>query len=134
MVESSMRYSMSRSEEKCSNSFSKTLSSLQREKRLETEFQLPYLRGKSRHCAPERVTHKTASRKRRQSRPAPSLTCGQVFKTGRIFCHWSSVSLTVILSSSLASVRQHNLERTTLNGRCVLLLTPTLCPTLEITH
>src|ERR1051326_6488225 len=126
MVESSMRYSMSRSEEKCSNSFSKTLSSLQREKRLETEFQLPYLRGKSRHCAPERVTHKTASRKRRQSRPAPSLTCGQVFKTGRIFCHWSSVSLTVILSSSLASVRQHNLvivrQRRHLLGRDSLIL------------
>src|SRR5215216_7305272 len=103
------RYSRSRSPEKCSKSLSKMPSSDQRLKRLKTEFHLPYCFGSSRHCEPERVIQSTASRKRRQSRPAPRRISEKDFSTGRIFCHCSSVNLTCISKNSLTDLCQHNL-------------------------
>ncbi len=53
----------------------------------------------------------TASRKRRQSRPAPRRISGaQDFNTGRIFCHSESVNLTFISKNTLTDLCQHNLD------------------------
>jgi len=69
MVESSMTYSKSGSSAKALKRLSHTPAFDQRQKRFQTLFQLPTSSGRSRHGAPVRATHSTASTNRRLSRP-----------------------------------------------------------------
>ena len=54
----------------------------QRENRLKTEFHWPSSAGNKRHCAPDRSTHKTATRKARQAVSDAMRTRGWVASMG----------------------------------------------------
>lgn len=69
MVPSMRAYSKSGSPANSLNRRSNTPFSSHRRKRLNTEFQFPNAKGRSRHGAPARAIHSTASRKARLSRP-----------------------------------------------------------------
>src|SRR5512134_2092428 len=92
MVPSTSPYSKSGSCDNSSNIPSNTPLSAQRRKRFHTEDHLPYNAGRSRHGAPARAIHKTASTNRRlffPDRPgSPSLPG----RRGATRSHWASLS------------------------------------------
>lgn len=88
---------MSGSLAKCCIISSQTPSSHQRAKRLYTLFQFPYSFGSKRHCAPLRLIHITASRKRRHFRAEPTCTRRLLRKNKWIFFHSSSRKCMVVM-------------------------------------
>jgi len=90
---SSITFSISASLAKWLNICSHIPVSHQRAKRLYTLFHLPYSAGNKRHCAPLRLTHSTASMKRRVFRADPTFTCEQLRRYSFIFFHSASLSL-----------------------------------------
>src|SRR5512134_1937616 len=92
MVPSTSPYSKSGSCDNASNIPSKTPLSAHRRKRFHTEDHLPYNAGRSRHGAPARAIHKTASINRRlfsPDRPGSPVLPG---RRGEMRSHWASLS------------------------------------------
>jgi len=92
MVESMIRYSRSGFSPSSVKSRFQTPFFAHRRKRLNTLFHLPNSSGKSRHGAPARTSHNTASTNRRLSSPCRPLSPFLPGISGSIRCHCSSVS------------------------------------------
>ncbi len=92
MVESMIRYSRSGCSPSSVKSRCQTPFFAHRRKRLNTLFQLPKSSGKSRHGAPARTSHNTASTNRRLSAPCRPLSPFLPGISGSIRCHCASVS------------------------------------------
>ena len=100
---SSMTFSISASLLKWLNICSHTPASHHRAKRLYTLFHLPYTAGSKRHGAPLRLTHNTASTKRRVLRADPTFNCGQLSSYSFIFFHSASLSFIGFMRLNYAS-------------------------------
>ena len=92
IVPSIITYSKSGSPDNASKIESKTPFCAHRRKRRKTEFQLPKPDGRSRHGAPVRATHKTASTKSRLSVPLRPGSPSLPGRTGAIRSHCTSLN------------------------------------------
>lgn len=105
IVPSINAYSKSGAPDKASKSRSNTPLSAHRRNRLDTEFHFPKPSGRSRHGAPVRAIHSTASRKSRLSAPDLPGSPGLPGTSGAIRSHCSSLrrlrSKTALLSTVL---------------------------------
>ena len=94
IVPSMIAYSKSRSPDKLRKTLSKTPFCAQRWKRRKTEFQQPNAGGRSRHGAPVRAIHRTASINRRLSAPWRPGSPGLPASSGAICSHCRSFRTT----------------------------------------
>ena len=93
IVPSTIAYSKSGSPDKLSKTLSKTPFTAQRRKRLNTEFQFPSSRWRSRQGDPVRASHNTASRKRRLSSPERPGSPTLPGSSGATRSHWASLNM-----------------------------------------
>jgi hypothetical protein len=125
MVESMIRYSRSGFSPSSVKSRFQTPFFAHRRKRLNTLFQLPNSSGRSRHGAPARTSHSTASTNKRLSAPCRPLSPFLPGISGSIRCHCPSVNarrIKIALPSrdleSHSRVGGNPPSKETLNDKC----------------
>jgi hypothetical protein len=108
MVESMIRYSKSGSSTRASKMRCQTPFLAQRRKRWNTLFQWPNSAGRSRHGAPARTSHSTASTNKRLSSPCRPLSPSLPGISGSMRCHCALVSARRIKITPSCDLESHS--------------------------